>query len=270
LKNFAHDVRIIAAEDSAYFKMNLGGHGFCGCSDDAMDVKDRIIIALDVPDAAGARKLIDTLGDAAVYYKVGLELYTAAGEEVLDMLRAAGRKFFLDLKLFDIPNTVKRAASSIAEKGAALTTIHTLGGLEMMKAAVQGVASAGDKAPAVLGVTILTSLDEDTLRNDLKIEKSIPSMVRFLAENAKAAGLNGVVASPLELSLLREHLDESFLIVTPGIRPAWSAANDQKRIMTPRDAFERGASYIVIGRPVTAAEDPAEALRKIHDEIAGS
>jgi len=233
-----------------------------------LDLRDRIIIALDVATADEAAAMVERLGDGAVFYKVGLELYTAAGDAVLDMLRAAGKKIFLDLKLFDIPNTVKRAAQAIAKKGVAVTTLHTLGGKEMMRAARAGIDESGQaEKPLAVGVTILTSIDEETMRRDLLIERSIPVMVRSLAQSAKDAGLDGVVASPLELSLLREHFDESFVVITPGIRPSWAAAGDQKRILTPKDAFERGASFIVIGRPVTGAESPADALKKIHDEI---
>ena len=236
---------------------------------DALKPAERVIVALDVPDADGAAKLIEKLGDEAVYYKVGLELFTAAGDAVLGLLRDAGKRVFLDLKFFDIPNTVERACRSAAARGAAMTNVHALGGEAMMRAARAGVDAAGAAHPPLLiAVTILTSIDEDMLRQQLHTQKSIPFFVRELARSASACGLDGVVASGLELPLLREHFGDEFVIVTPGIRPEWAAAGDQKRILTPRDAFARGASYIVIGRPVTAAPDPAAAFRRIIDEIA--
>ena len=225
--------------------------------------KDRTIVALDTPSYDAAAAIVEKIGDNISFYKVGLELYTADGERVLDLLRAAGKEIFLDLKLHDIPNTVGRAVSSIAKKKVALTTLHTSGGLEMMKAA----AAACESPLKILGVTILTSINEETLRNDVLNERSIPTLVSHLAGKAKEAGLHGVVASALELSLLREKLGDDFLIVTPGIRPAGSDIADQKRVVTPKEAFKRGASYIVVGRPITGASDPSDAARRIIDDI---
>jgi orotidine-5'-phosphate decarboxylase len=233
-------------------------------------LKDRIIVALDLPGYDAAAAMVEKLGDLVTFYKVGFELYISDGERVLEMLRKAGKRVFLDLKLHDIPNTVSRAVGSIATKGASLTTLHTSGGYEMMRAAREAAEKAGETAGGLrlIGVTVLTSINEETLRNDLLIERSIPKMVIHLAGVAQQAGLNGVVASALELSLLREHYGEEFLVVTPGVRPAGADVGDQKRVVTPKEAFSRGASYIVIGRPVTAAADPAAAVSAIHDEIA--
>lgn len=236
-------------------------------NDFAADRAGRIIVALDMPDYDSAARLVESLGDSVSFYKVGFEMYIRDGDRMLELLRGAGKEIFLDLKLHDIPNTVARAVESIATKNVSLTTLHTMGGFEMMAAAAEARRNAGSKA-RLLGVTVLTSINENALREDLHIQDSIPRMVRALAEAASKAGIDGVVASPLELSLLREHFSEEFLVVTPGIRPEWAAAGDQKRVMTPKEAFDRGASYIVIGRPVTAHPDPAEAVRRIHDEIA--
>lgn len=231
-------------------------------------MRERVIVALDAPGRDQALRLVEAIGDDGVFYKVGLELYIAAGDAVLADLRAAGKKVFLDLKLFDIPNTVKGAAACVAGKGAALATVHALGGAAMMRAARAGADAAGG-GTRLLGVTILTSLDEETLRSELHIQRSIPFLVPDLAMRARDAGLDGVVASGLELPLLREHLGDEFLIVTPGIRPAGGDVADQKRVLTPRQAFERGASYIVVGRPITGAPDPRAAFLDIVEQAAG-
>lgn len=232
-------------------------------------LRDRIIVALDLPGYDAAAAMTEKLGDLVTFYKVGLELYTRDGERVLEMLRQAGKRVFLDLKLHDIPNTVARAVDSIATKGASLTTLHTSGGAEMMRAARAAAdKSCPDGSLRLVGVTVLTSINEETLRNDLLMQHSIPKMVAHLAGVAKSAGLHGVVASALELSLLREHFGGEFIVVTPGVRPAGADVGDQKRVVTPKEAFDRGASYIVVGRPVTGAADPADAVKRIHDEVA--
>lgn len=232
------------------------------------DMRERVIIALDAPTRDQALRMVEAVGDDGVFYKVGLELYIAAGDAVLADLRAMGKQVFLDLKLFDIPNTVQGAAASVARKGVALATVHALGGAAMLQAARRGADQAGG-AVKLLGVTILTSLDEETLRTELHIPRSIPFLVPDLAQRARASGLDGVVASGLELPLLREHFGDDFLIVTPGIRPAGGDVADQKRVLTPREAFARGASYIVVGRPVTGAPDPRAAFLEIADQAAG-
>ncbi|MFA6450619.1 MAG: orotidine-5'-phosphate decarboxylase [bacterium] len=233
-------------------------------------LNDRVIVALDLPGYDAAEAMVEKLGDLVSFYKVGFELYIRDGERVLELLRSAGKSAFLDLKLHDIPNTVNRAVGSIATKGASLTTLHTAGGYDMMRAARDAADAAGDAAGGLrlIGVTVLTSINEETLRNDMLIESSIPKLVVHLAGVAKRAGLHGVVASALELALLREHFGDDFLVVTPGVRPAGDDVGDQKRIVTPKEAFDRGASYIVVGRPITAAADPAAAAKRIQDEIA--
>jgi orotidine-5'-phosphate decarboxylase len=231
-------------------------------------LRGRVIVALDLPGYDAAVAMVDALGGLVTFYKVGLELYTRDGGRVLEMLRGAGKRVFLDLKLHDIPNTVGRAVGSIAAKDVSLTTLHASGGFEMMRAAREAAdAARPDGGLRLVGVTVLTSINEDTLRNDLLIPHSIPKLVAHLAGVAKRAGLHGVVASALELSLLREHFGEEFIVVTPGVRPAGADAGDQKRVVTPREAFDRGATYIVIGRPVTGAANPADAMKRILDEI---
>ncbi len=229
--------------------------------------KDRVIVALDLPGYDHAAKMVELLGGLVTYYKVGLELFIRDGSRTLDMLAAAGKNVFLDLKLHDIPNTVGRSVDSITAAGpVSLTTLHTMGGYEMMNRAREAVDVSGSELK-LLGVTILTSIDEDTLREDLQIGHSIPKLVRNLAMVAGRAGLHGVVASALELAMLREYFPDDFIIVTPGIRPAWAAKGDQKRVVTPREAFDRGASYIVIGRPITGADDPPAAMKRLIDEL---
>ncbi len=232
---------------------------------DSINLAARIIIALDVPGYDEAAALVETLDDAVSFYKVGLEMYIHDGDRLLDFLRAAGKDIFLDLKLHDIPNTVKRAAAAIAHKGVQLATVHASGGREMLAAAAAGVAGSDVR---LLGVTVLTSISEEILRDDIGVTRPLRDQVSSLALAASGSGLDGIVCSPQELTALRETLPPDFLIVTPGIRPAWAAAGDQKRVMTPRDAFALGASYIVIGRPVTESDNPLQAARRIHEELA--
>jgi orotidine-5'-phosphate decarboxylase len=196
-------------------------------------LRGRVIVALDLPGYDAAAAMVDALGGLVSFYKVGLELYTRDGGRVLEMLRGAGKRVFLDLKLHDIPNTVGRAVGSIAAKDVSLTTLHASGGFEMMRAAREAAAAARpDSGLRLVGVTVLTSINEDTLRNDLLIPHSIPKLVVHLAGVAKRAGLHGVVASALELSLLREHFGEEFIVVTPGVRPAGARRSTAARAIS--------------------------------------
>lgn len=229
-------------------------------------VKDRIFIALDVPSADDALRLVGRLSGEATSFKIGLQLFCAAGPDLVRELADRGLKIFLDLKFHDIPNTVAGAVKSVAELGAAVINIHCSGGTEMLRAAKEALPS--ENPPALIGVTVLTSLDDDDLR-DLGVAHTSEGQVLLLARTAKEAGLDGVVCSARELDLLRSELGENFVLVTPGIRPAWSAVGDQKRITTPEQALRDGASALVIGRPVTAAPDPAEAMRRIVKECDG-
>ena len=224
----------------------------------------RVIVPLDVSSKQAAMSLVDRLGDQADFYKVGFELYTRSGPDVVRELVERGKQVFLDIKLHDIPNTVGRAVAVASELGVDLLTVHVSGGPSMMEAAAK--ARGGDLK--LLGVTVLTSLSPDEMSTvwDREI-RSVREEVGRLAVLASDTGMNGVVASALEASWIRRHLGEDFLIVTPGIRPAGSDAGDQDRIATPADAVAAGADYLVIGRPITQATDPAAALAAVLREI---
>lgn len=231
---------------------------------------DRLIVALDVSTMEQMKDIIDTLGDAVSFYKVGMELFYAAGEDTVAYLRDCGKSVFLDLKLHDIPNTVAQGVKSLTRLGANLITIHGQGGAVMLKAAADAAREAaeelGVERPKLLAITVLTSFD-DTTWSGIGGQLPIADQVRRLALLAKDAGVDGVVASPLEAKLIREACGDDFLIVTPGIRPAFAAANDQKRIATPSSALRDGASRLVIGRPITKADNPREAVRMILEEM---
>lgn len=231
---------------------------------------DRLIVALDVSTMEQMKDIVDTLGDAVSFYKVGMELFYAAGEDTVAYLRDCGKSVFLDLKLHDIPNTVAQGVKSLTRLGANLITIHGQGGAVMLKAAADAAREAaeelGVERPKLLAITVLTSFD-DTTWSGIGGQLPIADQVRRLALLAKDAGVDGVVASPLEAKLIRETCGDDFLIVTPGIRPAFAAANDQKRIATPSSALRDGASRLVIGRPITKADNPREAVRMILEEM---
>lgn len=231
----------------------------------------RIITALDVETKAQALELVRQL-DQAVFFKVGLELFTAEGPALLQEIKALDKAVFLDLKLHDIPNTVGEAARVAVRHGARMMTIHTSGGGEMMAraaaTAAEESAKRGTPRPVLLGVTILTSLKNDDLRS-IGMDPDTSAQVLRLAALAQASGMNGVVCSAQEIEIVRREAGPDFLIVTPGIRPAWSAAQDQKRIMTPALAVEKGSDYLVVGRPITQAASPREAFQKIVDELQG-
>jgi orotidine-5'-phosphate decarboxylase len=227
--------------------------------------QDQIIVALDFPSDLEALRLVDRLGDSVRFYKIGLQLFTKCGPSIVERVKASGAKVFLDLKFHDIPNTVKHSVASACALGADMTTIHMGGGAKMIRAAAEGL----DGSPTlVLGVTVLTSSNRETLR-EVAVESEVPDQVLRLAKLGVENGLRGVVASPLEITMLRQALGDRLTIVTPGVRPAWAEANDQQRTMTPGEAVRSGADYLVIGRPITAHSDPAEAAKKIIDEITG-
>lgn len=228
------------------------------------ELADRIFIALDFPTAEDAIQMVDRLEGAATSFKIGLQLFCKAGPDFVKSLVDRGKRIFLDLKFHDIPNTVAGAVRSVASLGVAMLNVHCSGGLRMLEAAREALPA--DNPPALLGVTVLTSLDDDDLR-DLGVAHSAEGQVLLLARLAREAGLDGVVCSPKELNLLRSELGVDFLLVTPGIRPAWAAVGDQKRITTPKDAVEAGASALVIGRPITGAENPAQAMERILEEL---
>jgi orotidine-5'-phosphate decarboxylase len=230
---------------------------------------DRIIIALDVQTKEEGIALVGRLGDARTF-KVGLELFTAEGPALFRKLKALRKDIFLDLKLHDIPNTVAGAVRSAFKHGVQMMTVHTSGGREMMAKAAEAARAAVEAGkgprPILLGVTVLTSLKGADLE-EVGMGPDVASQVLRLAGLAKAAGLDGVVCSPQEIEVLRREYGRDLLIVTPGIRPAWAAAQDQKRIMTPAEAMAKGADYLVIGRPITAAASPNEAFLKVVEEL---
>jgi len=231
-----------------------------------MNRNEHVILALDVENTEKARELIEQTKEFIAFYKVGMQLFTAAGPAILDVLAGYGKKVFLDLKYHDIPQTVAKAVREASRLGVSMVNIHALGGSRMMHQA-NAAASETPKRPYLLAVTILTSLDENDLKNDLLIAQPIKEMVLYLAGKAKDAGLDGVVASPEEIVPLRKTIGNDFLIVTPGIRPEWANKNDQKRTLSPKEAFDRGADYIVVGRPITQAPNPEQAARRLMDEI---
>ncbi len=223
----------------------------------------KVIIALDTPDEQKALELVKHLKHKVSVFKVGLELFCSEGPEIVNKINDLGCKVFLDLKFHDIPNTVAGAARAALSTGAFMFNVHASGGREMMRKVRETVDSAElPEKPIVIAVTVLTSLDESDL-NDINISKSPLEQVKTLALLTKESGLDGVVASPREITAIREVAGQDFVIVTPGVRPAWAQAGDQKRIMTPAEALDAGASYIVVGRPVTAAPNPVEAIDKL-------
>jgi len=231
-----------------------------------MDPRQRLIVALDVSSAAAARKIVAAVGDSAHAYKVGMQLYTAEGPAIVRELVGSGRKVFLDLKYHDIPNTVGAAVGEAAQLGVSMLTVHASGGRKMLRAAAES-AQAINPNVLVLAVTVLTSLDDADL-SMLGLRGGVLDQVLRLAALALSNGCQGIVASALEASALRQEFGRDFTIVTPGVRPAGSGADDQARVVTPAEAIAAGASYIVVGRPITDAPDPAAEARAILGQIA--
>ena len=225
-------------------------------------VANKIIVALDVDTKEKALELVEQLRGEISFFKIGLQLYTAEGPEIVRTVLATGAKVWLDLKLYDIPNTVARAVESASTLGVQMLTIHLSGGSEMIRAA----AAAGANNVLLLGVTVLTSATEQTLR-EIGISNAVDGQVLQLARLGVEAGVGGLVASPHEIRMLRREFGDKIKIVVPGIRPSGSAADDQKRVMTPREALDQGADYLVIGRPITAHPQPSEATLKILKEL---
>jgi orotidine-5'-phosphate decarboxylase len=223
---------------------------------------DKIIVALDVPTKIAALDLVDQLREQISFFKIGLQLYTAEGPEIVRAVLSTGAKVWLDLKLHDIPNTVARAVESATNLGVHMLTIHLSGGSEMIRAAT----AARTNNISILGVTVLTSATEQTLR-EIGIADKVGDQVLRLAKLGVEGGIDGVVASPHEIKLLRAEFGDKIKIVVQGIRPSWAEPGDQKRFMTPREAVEAGADYIGIGRPITAHSSPHKAVAKILDEL---
>jgi orotidine-5'-phosphate decarboxylase len=230
------------------------------------DPRQRLIVALDVSSGAAAQKIVTAVGDSALTYKVGMQLYTAEGPQVVRDLVESGRRVFLDLKYHDIPNTVEAAVKEAAKLGVRMLTVHASGGARMLRAAVD--AAQARAGMMVLAVTVLTSMDENDLET-IGMRGSVADSVVRLATIARANGCQGIVASAREASRLRAELGNDFAIVTPGVRPAGGKVGDQVRVVTPAAAIAAGASHIVVGRPITDAADPAAEARVILQQISG-
>jgi orotidine-5'-phosphate decarboxylase len=231
------------------------------------DARERLIVALDVSSAAAAQKIVAAVGDSAFFYKVGKQLFTAEGPAIVRDLVASGRRVFLDLKFHDIPNTVAAAVAEAAKLKVSMLTVHASGGSHMLKAASDAAAASTAK-PLVLGVTVLTSFREADVQ-EVGLSGRVVDNVLRLAQLARANGCGGIVTSAKEAAEVRRELGAGLAIVTPGVRPAGSEAGDQARVATPAEAIAAGASHIVVGRPITAAADPAAAARAIVEEMAG-
>jgi orotidine-5'-phosphate decarboxylase len=233
--------------------------------------KERICLALDVDSLDEGLKLVKLLKDYVGIFKIGVHLFTKEGPKAVEKIIKIGGKVFLDLKYHDIPNTVANAARMATKMGVYMFDVHSSGGSEMMKATVDAVNEESEKnnlpKPIILAITVLTSLNDEILNNELKISNNVQKQVIQLAKLAKSSNIDGVVASPKEITVIRKACGKDFTILTPGIRPAGSGEDDQKRITTPSDAIKLGADFIVIGRPILKAKDPVEASNKILSEI---
>ena len=227
-------------------------------------MKSKIFVALDVENKEKALEIVGDLKGLGACFKIGKQLFTSTGPELVREIVGMGEDVFLDLKYHDIPNTVAKAGVAAAELGVKIFNVHASGGRKMMEA-VREEMNKLTNPPLVLAVTILTSLGEDDIR-EVGFDRTIPEQIAKLAKLAKDSGMDGVVASPLEIELIRETCGKDFKILTPGIRPAFAAVNDQKRIATPAEALRKGADFLVIGRPITAAENRREAFLKILEE----
>ena len=234
-------------------------------------MRDRLIVALDTDDGEDVDWLSDMLMDIVGWFKIGFQAFSTLGTKAFPWLSQRGHKIFLDLKFHDIPNTVARDVGTMTKHGAHMINMHASGGFEMMQAARKSAEDAAAEQdipmPILLGVTVLTSIDESGFQQNFGSKRQLTEQVVYLAQLAQEAGLSGVVASPLEIEAVRQACGDDFVIVTPGIRPTWASAGDQRRITTPAEAINRGADYIVVGRPIIEAEDPLEAAEMILEEM---
>lgn len=233
--------------------------------------KEKIVLALDVDTIEEAKSLILELKDYVGTFKIGLQLYSQNGNEIIDFMSSQGLKFFLDVKLLDIPNTVAKASENLIQRGASFFNIHTLGGTAMMKKCVEAskrkAQELGVEEPLILGVTVLTSISDEVLQEELGIPTRAENYTIKLAKLAKDSGLGGVVASVMDAKKIKEICGEDFKVLCPGIRPEWSMKDDQKRAASPKYAVMQGADYLVIGRAVTAADNKLEAMQRIYEEL---
>lgn len=233
-------------------------------------MRNKIIVALDVESREKARFWVDKISDHVGFFKVGKELFTAAGPDVVKMIKESGGGVFLDLKFHDIPNTVASASVQAVRLGVDMLNVHALGGYDMMAKTAHDVKeeahTLGVEKPILIAVTILTSMDNKGL-DEAGIMTPLADEVVKLATLAKRAGLDGVVASPQEIKIIKEACGDDFVVVTPGVRPSFASLDDQKRVMTPSEAVRAGADYLVIGRPITKAKDPLHAISLIEEEL---
>jgi orotidine-5'-phosphate decarboxylase len=228
-----------------------------------------VIIACDFDSAETTLAFLDKFTDCKPFVKIGMELYYAAGPAIVHEIKARGHKIFLDLKLHDIPNTVKKSMAVLSKMDVDMCNLHAAGTIEMMKAALEGLTRPDGTRPLLIAVTQLTSTSEERMQKELLIDATINDCIAKYAENAKEAGLDGVVCSPLEASLVKEHCGKEFFTITPGVRFADGSKDDQVRIMTPAQAREIGSDYIVVGRPITAADDAVAAYERCCKEFLG-
>jgi len=237
-----------------------------------MNAKEKICIALDCDSSEHALQIVESVRNDIGFYKIGLQLFTREGPQIVHQVIALGCKVFLDLKLHDIPNTIQKSVESLVQLGVSLFTIHTSGGVKMMMAAASAAKATAEKChcdkPLVIGVTVLTSLSDNILAKELNVTRPLEQHVSHLALLAQQAGLDGVVASPHEIQTIRNACGPYFKIITPGIRPTWaSESHDQSRIMTPQDAIKKGADMIVIGRPITESNQPRKSAEQLRQDI---
>lgn len=236
-----------------------------------MSNTDRMILALDMPEPYYALEIVDKFSDYINIFKVGFELFVSEGPRIVEEILKKDKKVFLDLKFHDIPNTVSKAAVAATKLGVTMFNLHTSGGLNMMKKCRERVVETCLKEnierPKILGVTVLTSISREILKEELGIQYSLKTHVKQLAFLAMNAGLDGVISSPRDAGMIRKHCDKGFLIVTPGIRPSWTLPDDQKRTMTPKEALKQGADHIVLGRAVLQQPDPIKAIELILLEV---
>ncbi len=226
-----------------------------------------VIIACDFPSADEVLKFLDNFTDEKPYVKIGMELFYGAGPSIVKEIKNRGHKIFLDLKLHDIPNTVKKAMAVLSNLDVDMCNLHASGTCNMMKAAIEGLTRKDGTRPLLIAVTQLTSTDQESMENDLLIKEPIDKVVMHYAHNAKISGLDGVVCSPLEAGIVHATCGNEFITVTPGVRFADGDMGDQKRVMTPKAAKEIGSDYIVVGRPITAAPDPVAAYKRCVEEF---
>lgn len=220
-----------------------------------------VIVACDFASAEKTYEFLDLFQEEKPFVKIGMELYYAAGPEIIKEIKARGHKIFLDLKLHDIPNTVKKAMAVLSNLNVDICNVHAAGGIEMMKAAIEGLSQVSGERPKLIAVTQLTSINQQKLENELLINRPLDEVVIKYAQNVKEAGLDGIVCSPLEAGIVHEKCGSDFLTVTPGIRFKTNDTGDQQRVTTPLDAKLIGSDYIVVGRPITGADDPVSVYR---------